>query len=89
MPNIKSAKKSMRQIARRTDRNRRIKSSLRTFMRRFEESLQAGDREEARLRLTNAIRAIDKAEAKGVIHKNNAARKKSRLAQRFNRIAAG
>ncbi len=89
MANIKSAKKRIRQIAQRTARNRSIKSNLKTFMHHFEESLLTGDREQARIRLVGAIRAIDKAEAKGIIHKNNAARKKSRLTRKFNRIAAG
>ena len=89
MANIKSAEKRIRQTARRTARNRHVKSSLKTSMRRFEESLQAGDRERTRARLVSAIRAIDQAEAKGIIHKNNAARKKSRLARMFNNTAAG
>ena len=89
LANIKSAEKRIRQTARRTIRNRRVKSSVKTFMRRFEESLQAGDQENARVRLVIAVRAIDQAEAKGIIHRNNAARKKSRLARQFNRIATG
>lgn len=88
MANIKSAEKRIRQTARRTARNRRVKSILKTSVRRFEEALKAGDREKVQARLVSAIREIDKAEAKGIIHKNNAARKKSRLTRLFNTKAA-
>ncbi|NLA27277.1 MAG: 30S ribosomal protein S20 [Firmicutes bacterium] len=89
MPVTKSAEKRMRQTVVRTARNRRVKSMVKTAMRRFEEALQEGDRELARTRLVTAVRRIDQAAAKGVIHKNNAARKKSRLTRLFNQSAAG
>jgi small subunit ribosomal protein S20 len=79
----------MRQTLKRTARNRRVKSIVKTATRRFEEAIQSGDRELAQSRLIAAIRKIDQAAAKGVIHKNNAARKKSRLTRLFNRFAAG
>ncbi|HHX58979.1 MAG TPA: 30S ribosomal protein S20 [Candidatus Moranbacteria bacterium] len=84
MPNIKSAEKRVRQTAVRTARNRRVKSILKTSIRRYEEAVQSGDSESAREKLKAAIRRIDKAAAIGVIHKNNAARKKSRLTRLFN-----
>ncbi|HPU00959.1 MAG: 30S ribosomal protein S20 [Firmicutes bacterium] len=89
MPVTKSAEKRMRQTLKRTARNRRVKSIVKTATRRFEEAIQSGDRELAQSRLIAAIRKIDQAAAKGVIHKNNAARKKSRLTRLFNRFAAG
>lgn len=89
MPNIKSAEKRARQTAVRTERNRRVKSMVKTSIHRFEEALQSGDREAARASLVTAIRRIDKAAAKGVVHKNTAARKKSRLTRLFNRSEAG
>lgn len=79
MPNIKSAAKRARQNITREKRNRRIKSMLKNSIRRFEESLQSGDMEEARVKLNVAVRQIDIAASRGVVHKNNAARKKSRL----------
>ena len=88
MPNIKSAEKRVRQNVVREDRNKRTKSMLKTSIRRFEEALQNGDPEEAKLKLQAAYRQIDKAAAKGVVHKNNAARKKSRLSRLFNRTLA-
>ncbi len=89
MPVTRSAEKRMRQTITRTARNRRVKSMVKTSVRRFEEAIQSGDRELARTRLITAIRRIDQAAAKGVIHKNNAARKKSHLARLFNHNAAG
>lgn len=89
MANIKSAAKRARQNIKRRERNKRIKSLVKTSIRQFEESLQSGDPEEARLKLKSAIRRIDKAAAKGVVHKNNAARKKSRLSRLFNQEATG
>lgn len=84
MANIRSAAKRARQNIVSGDRNRRIKSMMKTSFRRFEESLADGNIEEAKARLSIAVKHIDKAEAKGVIHKNNAARKKSRLSRIFN-----
>lgn len=89
MPNIKSAAKRTRQTAKRELRNKRIKSLLKTSIRRFEEALQSGDQEAARNKLDAAVRQIDKAAAKGIVHKNNAARKKSSLCRKYNQIAAG
>jgi small subunit ribosomal protein S20 len=61
---------------------------LKTSIRRFEESLQNGDMEEARVKLNAAVRQIDKAAARGVVHKNNAARKKSRLNRMLSKDVA-
>ncbi len=61
---------------------------LKTSIRRFEESLQSGDVEEAKVKLNAAVRQIDRAAARGVVHKNNAARKKSRLSRIFNQSLA-
>ncbi len=84
MPNIKSAAKRARQNIKREERNRRIKSLLKSSIRRFEESLQNGDVEDAQAKLNAAVRQIDKAASKGILHKNNAARKKSRLSRQFH-----
>ncbi|NLA04985.1 MAG: 30S ribosomal protein S20 [Firmicutes bacterium] len=89
MPITRSAEKRMRQTVKRTARNRRMKSMVKTTIRHFEEALQEGDHESARDNLKIAVRRIDQAAAKGVIHKNNAARKKSRLTRLFNQSTAG
>ena len=89
MPNIRSAAKRVRQTEKRELRNKRTKSLVKSSIRNFEEALQLGDEEEAKNRLYQAVRQIDKAAAKGILHKNNAARKKSSLSRRFNQKASG
>ncbi|MFY9113838.1 MAG: 30S ribosomal protein S20 [Dethiobacteria bacterium] len=79
MPTSLSARKRVRQTITRTARNRAIKSRLNTSIRRFTEALENKDEESMDLRFKEAVRTIDKAVSKGVIHKNNAAHKKSRL----------
>jgi small subunit ribosomal protein S20 len=86
MPNIKSAVKRVDVTQKRTIRNARIKSALRTTIKRFEESMKASDQEQAGLKLRKAVVAIDKAVTKGVLHKNTASRKKSRLTKRLNKL---
>ena len=61
---------------------------LRKSIRRFEESLQGGDMEEAKVTLNAAVRQIDRAATRGVVHKNTAARKKSRLSRIFTKSLA-
>jgi small subunit ribosomal protein S20 len=84
MPNIKSAVKRVEIIHKRTARNVRIKSALKTGIRKFEKSLAGASNEETVPKLRQALVVIDKAVAKGILHKNTAARKKSRLTKRFN-----
>jgi len=70
--------------------NASARSALRTSIKRFETALSEANMENAKLAFVKAVRAIDKAAAKGLIHKNNAARKKSRLAKKLNQmITAG
>jgi small subunit ribosomal protein S20 len=87
MPNIKSAIKRVDVTQKRTIRNARIKSALRTTIKRFEEAMKASNQEEAGLKLRNVVVAIDKAVTKGILHKNAASRKKSRLTKRYNKMA--
>lgn len=84
MANIASAKKRMRQDLKRRARNRAIKSATRTQVRRFLAALEGGDPQAAREQLRLAARALDRAASRGVLHKNAAARQKSRLATRLN-----
>lgn len=86
MPNTKQALKRMRVTAKRTARNRHVKSTVKTAVRRFGETLAQGNLETARDKFTAAVKVLDKAAGKGVLHKNTAARKKSRLAQRLNKL---
>lgn len=82
MPNIKSAVKRVEVAKARTIKNAAAKSALRTTIRRFEESLHNTE-ESATFAFKKASRALDKASTKGLIHKNMAARKKSRLAKKL------
>ncbi|OFW79418.1 MAG: 30S ribosomal protein S20 [Alicyclobacillus sp. RIFOXYA1_FULL_53_8] len=88
MPNIKSAVKRVRITERRALRNISLKSALRTTIKKFELAVTQSDLEQARVTLQMATRALDKAATKGIIHKNTASRKKSRLTVRFNKAAA-
>jgi small subunit ribosomal protein S20 len=84
--NIKSQLKRIKTNEKARLRNKSVKSSLKTAVRRFREAADAGDREQADLALRYASRQLDKAASKGVIHPNQAANKKSAMAQRANAI---
>ena len=88
MPNIKSAKKRVKIIEKKTVRNNMIKSGYRTAIRRFEEAIEAGKIDEAKALFSQATKKIDQACTKGVIVKNTAARKKSNLAKKLNAVNA-
>lgn len=84
MPNIKSAIKRVQVTKQRTLKNASLKSALRTAIKRFEESLSANPAN-AKTALSKVIRSLDKAVSKRIIHKNAAARKKSRLTRKLNK----
>jgi small subunit ribosomal protein S20 len=88
MANIKSAKKRIRVIEKKTLMNRMVKSALKTTIKKFEAAVLNGNSEEAKVTYVAAVKALDMAASKGVIHKNNASRKKSRLASRLNALSA-
>ena len=88
MANIKSQIKRNRQNEKRRLRNKAVKSSLKTAIRKFNEAVQAGDTATAQTLLRDASRKLDKAVSKGVIHKNQAANRKSAIAKRHNALAA-
>jgi len=86
MPNIESAKKRMRQAARKTEVNRARKSRIRTFIKRIDLALQAGDKSGAELALKLAQPEIMRGVTRGIIHKNTAARKISRMSARIQAL---
>lgn len=88
MANTPTAKKRVRQIARRTEVNQKRRSRIRTFIRRVEAQIARGDREAALAALQAAQPELMRGAAKGVLHRNTASRKISRLQQRINRISA-
>jgi small subunit ribosomal protein S20 len=88
MPNIKSAKKRMRQSIKRTARNRVRKEKLKKAVKAYKGALAVGEQGVIGEELKKVTRAIDKAKVKGILHKNTASRRKSRLAKAANRAAA-
>ena len=86
MPNIKSAKKRVQVSGVRNERNKADKSALKTALKKFEAAAAEGNRTEAEGTYKVAGKAIDKAAAKGLLHKNNAAHKKSALTLKLNKI---
>ncbi len=87
MANIKSAKKRILVIETKTLRNKMIKSKIKTLVKKVEAAVVANDKALASAALAEAVVAIDKAAAKGVYHKNTAARKVSRITKAVNSIA--
>ena len=86
MANIKSQEKRILTNERRRLRNQSVKSSLRTAVRSFREAVEAGEKDKAAELLVATSRKLDKAASKGVIHKNQAANRKSALALAFNKL---
>ncbi|HEV7908943.1 MAG TPA: 30S ribosomal protein S20 [Pseudonocardiaceae bacterium] len=86
MANIKSQLKRIKTNEKARLRNKSVKSSLKTAIRKFREAAEAGDKDKALEFLRDASRKLDKAATKGVIHANQAANKKSALAKRANQI---
>lgn len=87
MANIKSAKKRIKVTETKTLRNKAIKSSVKTAIKKVDAAVAAGDKELAKANLQHAISEIDKATTKGVYHKNTSSRKISRLTLAVNKIA--
>ena len=86
MPQIKSAKKRMRQDAKRRLKNRSRKGVLRSQIKKVTEAIEAGDREAADKEFKTATKLLDRAGLKRLIHPNLASRKKSALAKKINAI---
>jgi small subunit ribosomal protein S20 len=87
MANTPGAKKAVRKIARRTEVNKARRSRVRTFLRRFEEAVAAGDAAQAKEAFVGAQSELMRAVSKGVVHKNTGSRKVSRLAARLKKLS--
>lgn len=83
MPNIKSAKKRVKVIETKTLRNKAVMSDLKTTLKKADAAVAANDENKVAV-VTSAIKTVDKACAKGIMHKNKAARKKSQLTKSLN-----
>ncbi len=88
MPNIKSAKKRVLVIEKKTLRNQMIKSALKTAIKRFETAVANKNAEEATVAFRFAVKKLDQAVAKGVLHKNTASNKKSQMALKLKALVA-
>ena len=87
MPIIKSAKKRVRIIEKKTSQNNMIKSAYKTAIKKFEVAVEAGDKAKAEETFKLAVKKVDQACTKGVIKANTASRKKSNLAKKLNTLA--
>lgn len=86
MANIQSQIKRNKQTLVRNARNKAIRSELKTYVKRFDTAVAEGDKDAAESALREAARKLDKAVSKGVVKKNNAANKKSKMAGRLNAL---
>ena len=86
MPHSKSAAKRVRQSEKRRQQNKAVKSAIKTQSKKVLAGAEAGDADRARAELRLAVKRLDRAAAKGVMHKNTAARHKSRLTRKVNAV---
>jgi small subunit ribosomal protein S20 len=89
LANNKSAEKRIRVSEQKRLRNRPYRTAARTFVKKAELAIRAGDQDAAATAVGNAISMLDRVAHKGIIHPNNAARRKSRLMVKFNRLTTG
>ena len=87
MPNIKSAKKRVLVNQAKAMQNKAAKSALKTDIKKFEAAVAEGNRSEADVAYKVAVKAVDKAAAKGILHKNTAAHRKSAMTLKLNKLA--
>lgn len=87
MPNIKSAKKRVKVTEKKTLINLSHKTALKTAIKKFEAAVAAGDKENAQILFNDAVKKLDRGVSQGILHKNNAARKKSQLALKLAKLA--
>jgi len=86
MPNIKSSKKAVKTIAKKTENNHELKATVKNCIRNCDKAIASGDKEAANAKLNEAIKNIDKAYSKGLIKANTAARQKSRLTNKVKNM---
>jgi len=86
MANVKNAKKKIKQIEKTTKANERLKSTVKNSIKRTDKAILAGDKEKAEKSLKLAIKSLDNAKSKGLVHKNKVNREKSRLTLKVNKM---
>ena len=88
MANMKNAKKKIKQIAKKTEENVMLKSTVKNAIKNTDKAVLAGDKEAANKYLKAAIKALDNAKSKGLVHQNKVDREKSRLTKKVNAMEA-
>ena len=86
MANVKNAKKKIKQIAKTTKAHEHLKSTVKNAIKRTDKAIVAGDKEAAEKRLRLAIKSLDNAKSKGLVHRNKVDREKSRLTLKVNKM---
>lgn len=87
MPNIKSAKKRVKVIEAKTLYNKMFKTQLKTIIKKYDLAVESGNKDDAAAAYKLAVKKIDQAEARGILHRNKAARYKSQFTLRLNKMA--
>ena len=87
MPNIKASKKDVIRSKVAYEKNKANKSEMKTVLKKYEAALEGGDRAAAEVAYKDAVKIVDQAVIKGILHKNTAARKKSSMTLRLNKLA--
>ena len=87
MPNIKSSEKDVIRSKVAYEKNKANKSEMKTVLKKYEAALEGGDRAAAEVAYKEAVKIVDQAVIKGILHKNTAARKKSSMTLRLNKLA--
>ena len=87
MPNIKSSKKDVIRSKVAYEKNKANKSEMKTVLKKYEAALEGGDRAAAEVAYKEAVKIVDQAVIKGILHKNTAARKKSSMTLQLNKLA--
>ena len=87
MPNIKSSKKDVIRSKVAYEKNKANKSEMKTVLKKYEAALEGGDRAAAEVAYKDAVKIVDQAVIKGILHKNTAARKKSSMTLKLNKLA--
>ena len=86
MPNIKSAKKRVKVIEAKTLQNKMFRTQLKTDIKKYQTAVATGDKTQANAAYTSAVKKIDQAASRGILHKNTAARKKSQITKALNKM---
>lgn len=87
MPNIQSSKKRVKVIRVKTLRNQALKSALKTYLKKFDSAIEGGEKKAAAAAYQVAVKKVDQAVAKGILHKNTAAHRKSSMTLKLNKMA--